>query len=285
MPDNELYHHGIKGMKWGVRRFQRPDGSLTAMGRARQRLQDASDKHKAKKAEEARAKADKALRKKPISKLTDEELKARISRLEMEKKLVDLEKNTADRAEKSSRVKSFMSVVGKEVVKPAVINAARNTVQNYLNSLGGNLVKDLLKDVGVTSGNKPKKNKQNNDSGEKPNNKTNKDSGNKPKNNPVNKPQKPNSTEKTVDADYKETGPQKKSPTSNSNATSVTNLYNSGYRMGAINKAVSNAGSTSVSSLYSSGYRMSSTAGKSAIDRLANSGWTMRSLDELEKYN
>ena len=26
---NELYHHGIKGQKWGVRRFQNEDGSLT----------------------------------------------------------------------------------------------------------------------------------------------------------------------------------------------------------------------------------------------------------------
>jgi len=32
---NELYHHGIKGQKWGVRRFQNPDGSLTEEGKKR----------------------------------------------------------------------------------------------------------------------------------------------------------------------------------------------------------------------------------------------------------
>lgn len=31
----ELYHHGIKGQKWGVRRYQNGDGSLTAEGRQR----------------------------------------------------------------------------------------------------------------------------------------------------------------------------------------------------------------------------------------------------------
>lgn len=33
--DNELYHHGVKGQKWGVRRYQNVDGSLTSAGTKR----------------------------------------------------------------------------------------------------------------------------------------------------------------------------------------------------------------------------------------------------------
>ena len=30
----DLYHHGVKGQKWGVRRYQNKDGTLTAKGKA-----------------------------------------------------------------------------------------------------------------------------------------------------------------------------------------------------------------------------------------------------------
>ena len=46
-----LAHHGVKGQRWGVRRFQNPDGSLTEKGKRRmKKLQGKSDKLDAKKA-------------------------------------------------------------------------------------------------------------------------------------------------------------------------------------------------------------------------------------------
>lgn len=38
--DNEFNHHGIKGMRWGVRRYQNKDGSLTSAGKKRYKSGD-----------------------------------------------------------------------------------------------------------------------------------------------------------------------------------------------------------------------------------------------------
>ena len=79
--DEELYHWGIKGMKWGVRRYQNPDGTLTAAGK--KRYSDGGD------GEEKPEYAPKTPKKK-ASEYTDEELRAQINRMQMEKQYRDL---------------------------------------------------------------------------------------------------------------------------------------------------------------------------------------------------
>lgn len=46
--ESELYHHGIKGMKWGVRRFQKKDGTLTPSGKKRYADDDSTKETKSK---------------------------------------------------------------------------------------------------------------------------------------------------------------------------------------------------------------------------------------------
>ena len=55
MQDYELYleHHGIKGQKWGIRRFQNKDGSLTAAGEKRYNVDTASAKNRVSEAKKA----------------------------------------------------------------------------------------------------------------------------------------------------------------------------------------------------------------------------------------
>lgn len=47
-PDGELYHWGIKGMKWGIRRYQNKDGSLTPRGKKRYAQEEAKLKEREK---------------------------------------------------------------------------------------------------------------------------------------------------------------------------------------------------------------------------------------------
>lgn len=79
----EIYHWGIKGQKWGVRRYQNPDGTLTAAGKKRYGDGEGTDDN------DKPAYAPKAP-KKNAGDYTDEELRAQINRMQMEKQYRDL---------------------------------------------------------------------------------------------------------------------------------------------------------------------------------------------------
>ena len=59
--DEELCHYGIKGMRWGLRRYQNPDGSLTPAGQ--KRLEKADIKWAKKKTDKITSQAKKASQK------------------------------------------------------------------------------------------------------------------------------------------------------------------------------------------------------------------------------
>lgn len=75
--DSYLEHHGILGMKWGIRRFQNKDGSLTSAGK--KRYKGPSDDYKEAK----------ALKKRGTKNLSNEELSRLNERLRLEKEYKD----------------------------------------------------------------------------------------------------------------------------------------------------------------------------------------------------
>lgn len=161
--NGELYHWGIKGMKWGQRRYQNKDGSLTPAGIKRynrevQKLKDRESRIKAQeKARTYQAKLDKkkaqldereaALNGKPaksaskpaasskpsatksVKDMSDAELRAAVNRLQLEQQYRNLT------PQQVSKGKKFVdSVVGK-VLAPAAQEVGKEVAKKLLTNV------------------------------------------------------------------------------------------------------------------------------------------------------
>lgn len=126
--NDELMHYGRKGMKWGQHIFGKVKTGASRVGR----------KISEKNAHRKEVRRANRLRSKPLSKLTDEELKQRISRLNMEKQAFDLIKQTTPSVQSG---KKFMSSAG-EAFSQAIISASKDAVGTYVK-------KTLFKKLGI----------------------------------------------------------------------------------------------------------------------------------------
>lgn len=84
---NELYHHGVKGQRWGIRRYQNKDGTLTPAGKKR-----------------AASKRDYSSE---IKNMSNDELRKKVNRLQMESRYYDLTKKRSKFGDNADTVKGL----------------------------------------------------------------------------------------------------------------------------------------------------------------------------------
>lgn len=126
---DDLYHWGIKGMRWGVRRYQNKDGSLTAAGQKRRdKLQAKLDKIEGTEKMKNSGKTTKK-----IGDMTDEELSEYITRKNAEKLAYGLERDIANlNPKKVSAGEQFVSNMKNELAK-GIADAGNKAVKELMN--------------------------------------------------------------------------------------------------------------------------------------------------------
>lgn len=111
--EDYLKHFGILGMKWGVRRYQNPDGTLTEEGKRRYG-KDSDDSKPSKK----------------VSEMTDEELSGAINRMRNEKAYKDLMRELYP--EKVTLMDKIVDKVKNETIPNTVSKVISDTTAKFI---------------------------------------------------------------------------------------------------------------------------------------------------------